>query len=114
MKKSLLKNLVTTVNRQNRVLNLLQNNKGNRFKEKLKFSGDLFYDNQISVLYNYLQNNLVTASMAAKATGIPQKNICRYKRDLEKAGLLFEVEKRKCRETGHLAWYITTNLKYLV
>jgi len=47
--------------------------------------------------------------MVSAATGIPQKNICRYKRDLEKAGLLFEVEKKLCRQTGFRAWYLTTN-----
>jgi hypothetical protein len=47
--------------------------------------------------------------MVSFATGIPQKNITRYKRDLEKAGKLFEVEKKLCKQTGFRAWYLTTN-----
>ena len=47
--------------------------------------------------------------MASKATGIPQKNICRYKRDLELAGKLWETEKKHCKATGFKAWYLTTN-----
>ena len=69
-------------------------------------------NNQILTIFKYLENHIATASMVTKATGIPQKNICRYKRDLEKAGRLWEIEKKKCKETGFLAWYITTNPKY--
>ena len=47
--------------------------------------------------------------MVSAATGIPQKNICRYKRDLEKAGRLWEIEKKLCKQTGFKAWYLTTN-----
>ena len=53
--------------------------------------------------------NVATASMVSNDTGIPQKNICRYKRDLEKAGRLWEIEKNLCRRTGYKAWYLTTN-----
>ena len=49
------------------------------------------------------------ASMVADPTGIPQKIICRYKRDLEKAGRLWEVEKKPCKQTDIKAWYLTTN-----
>lgn len=71
------------------------------------------FGKQLKTLFQYLQNHIATASMIAKATGIPQKNICRYKRDLEKAGLLWEVEKKKCKETGFRAWYITANSDFL-
>lgn len=47
--------------------------------------------------------------MISKETGIPQKNICRYKRDLEKAGKLWETEKIKCDVTGFKAWRLTTD-----
>ncbi|WP_295652549.1 winged helix-turn-helix domain-containing protein [uncultured Mucilaginibacter sp.] len=66
--------------------------------------------NQKKTIFHYLQDNSATASMIAKATGIPQKNICRYKRDLEKAGLLKELYKSICKETGFKAWYLTTNI----
>jgi hypothetical protein len=51
--------------------------------------------------------------MISKATGIPQKNICRYKRDLEKHGLIYEVEKNLCKITGFRAYYLTANKNLL-
>jgi DNA-binding IclR family transcriptional regulator len=65
--------------------------------------------NQIVKVYEYLQNHLATATMVAKETGIPQKNICRYKRTLELNGMLSQVKKSRCQETGFKAWYLTTN-----
>lgn len=47
--------------------------------------------------------------MEAIATGMRQKNICKYKRDLEKSGQLWETEKKICKHTGFRAWYLTTN-----
>ena len=68
--------------------------------------------NQLKTIFNYLQNNISTNTMVCEATGIPKKNICRYKRDLEKIGLLAEVKKSYCKVTNHLAWYITTNSNF--
>lgn len=65
--------------------------------------------NQLQTIFHYLQQHIATASMVAEATGIYQKNICRYKRDLEKNGQLFEVEKKLCKVTGFRAWYLTTD-----
>ncbi|MDI5897017.1 hypothetical protein, partial [Flavobacterium yafengii] len=48
-------------------------------KDKLK---DVF-TNQEKTIFHYLKNHTATASMVSKSTGIPQKCICRYKRDLE-------------------------------
>lgn len=70
---------------------------------------DTNYKGQLKTIFQYLQENIATASMISDKTGIPQKNICRFKRDLEKAGLLFEVEKKLCLKTGFKAWYLTTN-----
>ncbi len=64
---------------------------------------------QKKTIFAYLQEYTVTASMVSSATGIPQKNICRYKRDLEKEGQLWETEKKSCKHTGFKAWYLTTN-----
>lgn len=64
---------------------------------------------QSKTIFQYLQDNTATASMVSDATGVPQKNICRYKRDLEKAGRLWETEKKLCKITGFKAWYLTTN-----
>jgi len=68
-----------------------------------------YRSNQIKIVFEYLQFNVATASMTAKATGVPQKNICRYKRELERNGKLLQVIKLPCRETGFKAWYLTTN-----
>lgn len=65
--------------------------------------------NQLQTIFQFLLENIATASMVASATGIYQKNICRYKRDLEKAGRLWEIEKKPCKVTGFKAWYLTTD-----
>jgi hypothetical protein len=70
---------------------------------------DSGFQNELQILYDYLLNRIVTASMLSMATGISHKNICRYKRQLEKANLLWEVERNVCKATGFKAWYITTN-----
>lgn len=67
---------------------------------------------QLETIFYFLQDHIATASMVTEATGIPQKNITRYKRDLEEKGLLAEVKKGYCKVTNHLAWYITTNANY--
>ncbi len=75
-------------------------------KRQSKDNGDV---NQLQTIFQYLQNNIATASMVTDRTGIPQKCITRYKRDLEKAGRLWEVIKTHCKKTGHKAWYLTTD-----
>ncbi|MFN5443405.1 MAG: hypothetical protein ACK48V_04175 [Crocinitomicaceae bacterium] len=65
--------------------------------------------NQLKTIFLYLQENVATASMVSEATGIPQKNICRFKRDLELSGRLWEIEKKLCKKTGFRAWYLTTD-----
>lgn len=65
--------------------------------------------NQLQTIFEYLQKKVATASMVAAATGVPQKNICRYKRDLEKVARIWEVEKKPCKKTGFKAWYLTTD-----
>jgi hypothetical protein len=64
---------------------------------------------QLKTIFCFLQNHVATASMVSDATGVPQKNICRYKRDLENAGLLWEVEKKLCLKTGFRACYLTVD-----
>jgi hypothetical protein len=64
---------------------------------------------QQRTVFEYLKQHTATASMVAKATKVPQKSICRYKRHYEKLGLLYEVEKKLCKITGFRAWYLTTN-----
>jgi hypothetical protein len=72
---------------------------------------DKYFRKQKDTIFLYLKKRVATASMISKATGIAQKNICRYKRDLEKDGILWEVKKTVCEVTGFKAWYITTNIK---
>lgn len=67
------------------------------------------YFNEKRRVQDYLYNHTVTASMLSELTGIKQKNICRYKRDLEKKQLLWEVRKGRCKVTGYQACYLTTN-----
>jgi len=66
---------------------------------------------QMQIIVKYLADKTVTATMLSEATRIPQKSICRRKRDLEKAGRLWEVEKKPCKITGFKAAYLTTNPK---
>lgn len=70
---------------------------------------DTIFTSQLQTIFHYLKENIATASMVSDATGIPQKNICRYKRDLEQAGRLWEIEKKDCQLTGFKAWYLTTD-----
>lgn len=65
--------------------------------------------NQLKTIFQYLQHYVATASMVTDATGVPQKCITRYKRDLEKAGRLWEITKAYCKKTGRKAWYLTTD-----
>ena len=67
------------------------------------------FSKQAKTIFNYLKSNTATNTMVSKATGIPQKNICRYKRDFELLGILQEVERKLCKITGHRASYLTTN-----
>lgn len=70
---------------------------------------DKICKNQVQVFYEYLLINTVTASQVEAATGIKQKNVCRYKRVLEKANLLWEFKEIRCPITGHWAWTLTTD-----
>jgi len=67
------------------------------------------FKTQLQTIFEYLQSHIATASMVTAETGVPQKCITRYKRDLEQAGLLWETEKKPCKATGFKAWFLTTN-----
>lgn len=70
---------------------------------------DSYFKAQTKLYFEYLQTHIATNSMVSKATGIPQKNLTRYKREFEDAGLLFEVYKGICKHTKHRATYLTSN-----
>jgi hypothetical protein len=86
----------------------MENTKNNNPLHKRQ-GKDTDFKSQLKTIFQYLQEHIATASMVSAATGIPQKNICRYKRDLEKAGRLWEIEKKLCKQTGFKAWHLTTN-----
>ncbi len=79
------------------VYNLLLQNEGNNRAS------------QLQTIFLYLKENIATASMVTDATGVPQKCITRYKRDLELSGQLWEICKTYCKKTGFKAWYLTTD-----
>lgn len=64
---------------------------------------------QTEKVFEYLQAHTATASMVTEATGVPQKNICRIKRKLEKAGQLEQLFRKRCKWTGYKAWYLNCN-----
>lgn len=64
---------------------------------------------QLQTIFRYLEKHVATASMVSAETGIPQKCITRYKRDLERAGRLWEVVRSNCKHTGFKAYYLTTD-----
>jgi len=59
--------------------------------------------------YNYLKTHVTTCTAVSEATGVPQKNNCRAKDKLQKAGLLWVVKIDYCPKTGHKAQYLTTD-----
>ena len=65
--------------------------------------------NETAIYYEYLQEHVATNSMASEALSIPQKNLYRYKADLQKLNLLWEVYFRPCRLTSFKAQWLTTN-----
>ena len=65
--------------------------------------------NELQAVYEYLQSNIATATMAAAALKIYRPSLCRRKRTLEKAGLLAEVKQGYCKITRCEAAYLTTN-----
>lgn len=69
------------------------------------------FNTQTKIIFHYLSKFTATNTMVSRATGVTQKNICRIKRALEKAGLLQEVERKLCKATKRRASYLTTNKK---
>lgn len=67
------------------------------------------FESQKYVFKHYLCKNIATCSMVAKQTGIPQKNLTRFKAELEEKGLLKVLFLAPCKQTGFKAQYLTTN-----
>jgi len=65
--------------------------------------------NELKSFSEFLKSNIATATQAAVYLNIYRPNACRYKRQLEKAGHLFEVKKGICPITKFPASFLTTN-----
>ncbi len=57
----------------------------------------------------YLRRKTATCTMVAEDTGIRQKCLTRYKREMQRMGLLEVVFTAPCKYTGRVAQYLTTN-----
>lgn len=89
---------------------MLTNNKvGNAFMQAQP--KDNKFRNELKIFAAYLKGNVVTCSMASEALHIPQKNLCRYKRTLQKADLLWVTKKAHCKITGFIAQWLTTDAR---
>jgi hypothetical protein len=64
---------------------------------------------QLKAVRLYLTENVATSAMAANALNIRIPNVCRYKRQLEKANQLIVLNKGICKLTRHRADYLTCN-----
>jgi hypothetical protein len=85
-------------------------NKSNSFKSfRKEQSESTSFQSQEKTIFQFLFENIATSSMVSKATGIPQKNICRAKRNFELEGKLKEVRRGICNVTGFKAYYLSTN-----
>lgn len=68
-----------------------------------------YFDSQKEVFVQFLNENVATCSMVAKQTGIPQKNLTRYKSELEDKEVLKVLFVTNCKVTKFKAQYLTTN-----
>ena len=64
---------------------------------------------EMQIFFEYLQDNVASCSMVCEATGLRQKNCTRFKRDYEKANLLWELYEKRCDITGRKVAWLTTN-----
>jgi hypothetical protein len=88
-------------------MNNIQTNSGvNLYTSQYK---DTTNKTQLKQFYDCLYLHPFTCSQASEILGIPQKSLCRLKRQLQKDGMLWEVELVKCPLTNHYAYTLTTN-----
>ena len=66
-------------------------------------------DTELIAVNEYLKDKKATATEVAVALNIYRPNLCRRKRTLEIAGVLYEVKKVRCSITKCIAWALTTN-----
>jgi hypothetical protein len=58
---------------------------------------------------DYLSIHTATATMVAVALDIYRPNLCRHKKDLQDAGVLWVTHKGICQITGYKADYLACN-----
>ncbi len=68
-----------------------------------------YFDSQMEVFTHYLTEHTATCAMVSAETGIPEKNLTRYKKELEDKGLLRVLFVATCKHTRFKAGYLTTN-----
>lgn len=66
---------------------------------------------EMTAFYHYLNDKVTSCTDAAVMLNIPQKNLTRYKRELEKVGKLQVVKMQRCPHTGRWVQHITTDPK---
>lgn len=64
---------------------------------------------QMQRFYHFLMTVATSCSHAAAMLQIPQKTLCRRKRELEKSGVLMVIGIIRCPITGRMVQKITTN-----
>ena len=82
-------------------------------RKQKKQSENTKLNSQKEIFCAFLSKNTATATMAANALRITQKNITRYKSNLEKEGRLMVLFTAKCKITNRQADYLTTD-SYLI
>ena len=69
----------------------------------------MYKSTQTQRFYEFLFTVATSCSHASAMLQIPQKTLCRRKRELELSGLLMVIGKIKCPITGRMVQKITTN-----
>lgn len=69
----------------------------------------MYKGTQMQRFYDFLLTVATSCSHAAAMLQIPQKTLCRRKRELEKAGLLMVIGLIRCPVTGRMVQQITTD-----
>lgn len=82
-------------------------------RKQKKQSENTKFNSQKEIFCAFLSKNTATATMAANALRITQKNITRYKSMLENEGRLVVLFTAKCKKTNRQADYLTTD-SYLI
>lgn len=70
------------------------------------------HTHKVRIVYHHLLLHVGTSSMVSVATAISKRHTRQIIGDLENAGLLWRVDKKKCEQTGHRAWYYSTDPMY--